>query len=211
MKTENYLKQQTQLPTEGKHIIANFDADTIVVYQAYNPSIANYAVHNQRFGGSSYSFSRMTWIKPNFMWMMYRSGWAQKPNQERILALTITLEGFIELLKKAVISSFKPEMYESREDWKNQLDNSEVRLQWDPDHEPNGEKMSRKAIQIGIKGETLSVFNDKWIKKIEDITDFVLEQKDNISTSYQNLDVPIERVLFLKDNKEVVQQIGLDK
>jgi len=25
--------------------------------------------------------NRMTWIKPNFLWMMYRSGWASKKNQ----------------------------------------------------------------------------------------------------------------------------------
>ncbi|WP_422570328.1 DUF4291 family protein, partial [Erwinia billingiae] len=29
----------------------------------------------------------MTWIKPSFLWMMYRSGWGMKdPGQKRILA-----------------------------------------------------------------------------------------------------------------------------
>ncbi len=36
----------------------------------------------------------MTWIKPSFLWMMYRCGWAAKPGQERVLAVRITHEGF---------------------------------------------------------------------------------------------------------------------
>ena len=94
MKVEKYNYQQTQLPTQGKHIIAQSDDKTITVYQAYNNAIANFAVANQKFGGSSYSFNRMTWVKPNFMWMMYRAGWATKENQERILAIKIKHEGF---------------------------------------------------------------------------------------------------------------------
>ena len=55
---------------------------TVVVYQAFNPEIAQYAVQNQHFGGPAYNFNRMSWIKTNFLWMMYRSGWATKKNQE---------------------------------------------------------------------------------------------------------------------------------
>ena len=81
MQTELYQHQQTVLPTEGQFIIATSSPTSIYVYQAYKPAIAEYAVAHQRFGGSHFSFQRMTWIKPNFMWMMYRSGWAQKENQ----------------------------------------------------------------------------------------------------------------------------------
>lgn len=71
--TERYLDQLAHWPTEGQHILAQFDDETIVVYQAYNEAIGRYAIEHQRFGGA-YSFSRMSWIKPNFLWMMYRSG-----------------------------------------------------------------------------------------------------------------------------------------
>ena len=46
------------------------------------------AVANQTFlKCKDYSTTRMTWIKPNFLWMMYRSGWAEKKGQENILAI----------------------------------------------------------------------------------------------------------------------------
>jgi len=46
----------------------------------------------------------MTWIKPSFLWMMYRSGWATKPGQEHILATQITRDGFEWALHRHVSS-----------------------------------------------------------------------------------------------------------
>lgn len=46
---ELYVKQtQEHWPTYGNHILAQFDDDSIVVYQAYEPMIAQFAVDNQR-------------------------------------------------------------------------------------------------------------------------------------------------------------------
>lgn len=209
MKTEKYLDQQNQLPKEGKYIIAQSDADTITVYQAYNHQIANYAVANQKFGGNHYSFNRMTWVKPNFMWMMYRAGWATKQNQERILALKIKREGFDEILLEAVHSSFQSHIYASREDWKAALTTSKVRLQWDPDHNPSGEKLERKAIQLGIRDEMLQQLNDEWLTEILDVTEFVKEQRVFAKSDYSQLIVPFERVVNFS-NSDIIKNIGLD-
>ena len=83
-----YLDQRREWPAAGRHILAHFDGEIIVVYQAYRPAIAAYALQNGRFGGD-FSYSRMSWIKPNFLWMMYRSGWGTKEGQETILALRL--------------------------------------------------------------------------------------------------------------------------
>ena len=77
MDYELYQRQDSLWPQEGQHILAHYDDASVVVYQAYRPSIAEYAVTHQRFGGD-FSFNRMSWIKPNFLWMMFRSGWAGK-------------------------------------------------------------------------------------------------------------------------------------
>ncbi|MEM6965973.1 MAG: DUF4291 domain-containing protein [Bacteroidota bacterium] len=208
MKTEKYIEQQKHLPTEGKYIIAQSDAEAITVYQAFNHQIANYAVANQKFGGSSYSFNRMTWIKPNFMWMMYRAGWATKPNQERILGLKIKHEGFQKILLEAVHSSFQAHLYPTREDWQHALANSQVRLQWDPDHNPIGEKLTRKAIQLGLRGEFLKQFNGEWLTEIIDMTDFVKTQHTNAKGDFSNLIVPYERVVDYR-NTAVTKNINL--
>src|SRR5687767_8133838 len=87
--TESYLEQSRRLPKRGRHILAHFDEGTIVVYQAYRVEIASYAVEHGRFGGPHFSFERMSWIKPGFLWMMYRSDWATAEDQERVLAVRV--------------------------------------------------------------------------------------------------------------------------
>lgn len=208
MQTERYSEQQEHLPDSGQYIIADATETTIKVYQAYKPSIAAYAVANQRFGGKDFSFSRMTWIKPNFMWMMYRSGWAQKKDQERILQLELSLEGFEAILAEAVPSSYSPGYYKTREEWTAAVQHSNVRLQWDPDHAPDGSKLTRRAIQLGIRGTSLDTFNQEYILAIKDVTDFVLEQSSNIGKP--ELVVPVERVVSFSHRPDLLERIGLD-
>ncbi len=187
LKTVLYGDYENELPQKGNWIVGQEEGDSIFVYQAFNNQIANYAIANQKFGGQAYSFSRMTWIKPNFLWMMYRAGWAMKPNQERILALKITKEGFEDLLKEGVYSSFQEDKYANHEEWKNALSQSEVRIQWDPDHDPYGDKLTRKAVQIGIKGSALQKLNEEYLQEIIDVTDFVKEQGAKLEHSTKNL------------------------
>lgn len=94
--TESYeLQSKTIWPGRGQHLLGQYDEDTMVVYQAYKGSIAEYAVANKKFEGCpgykcalhrdrsscreclfsdrTRSMTRMTWIKTNFLWMMFRS------------------------------------------------------------------------------------------------------------------------------------------
>eukprot|EP01035_Chromulina_nebulosa_P058154 gene58154-79649_t len=49
--TENYPAYQNNIPQTGQHILAQQTNNMVVVYQAFNPLIANYAIQNQQFGG----------------------------------------------------------------------------------------------------------------------------------------------------------------
>ena len=159
---------------EERNIYAVFDDKTIRVYQAYNNEIADEALKLGKFG-SKFSLNRMTWIKPSFLWMMYRSGWATKQGQERILAIDLKREGFDEIVKNSVLSSFREVSDLSKEEWKEKLENSEVRCQWDPDRDIYGNPIGRRAIQLGIKGETVKKYINEWIVNITDITEEVFK------------------------------------
>ena len=164
---------------EERNIYAVFDDKTIRVYQAYNDEIADEALKLGKFG-SKFSLTRMTWIKPSFLWMMYRSGWASKQGQERILAIDLKREGFDEIVRNSVFSSFREVSDLSKEEWKEKLENSEVRCQWDPDRDIYGNPIGRRAIQLGIKGETVKKYVNEWIVNITDITDKVIEMREKI-------------------------------
>ena len=160
----------------SNEIRAVYSKDTIRVYQAYNKIIASEAVMKGTFG-DHFKMDRMTWIKPSFLWMMYRCGWATKENQECVLAIDIQRNAFDYLVANAVISTYQEEMYRSREEWKRLIHSSDIRLQWDPERDIHGNPLNYRSLQLGLRGEALRKYVDEWIVDITDITSYVNELK----------------------------------
>lgn len=150
-------------------IRALFDAQTITVFQAYSSQIARPALENQKFV-APFSFGRMTWIKPSFLWMMERSNWGRKSGQEHILAVKILRAGFDEALSRGVLTSFEPKIHSSPADWQRQFESAKVHVQWDPERSIRGADLGVNSIQVGISRHLIQVFNDDWIVGIEDFT-----------------------------------------
>ncbi len=209
LRMESYLEQRQRWPESGRYILAQFDDESVVVYQAYRPQIGRFAAEHGYFGGG-FSLGRMSWIKPNFLWMMYRSGWGTKEGQEVILAVWLRRSAFDAILKEAVHSSFVPEVYASQDEWKRAVSRSSVRLQWDPDHDPSGAKVERRAIQLGLRGDVLARYAREWIIRIEDISALVGEQRRySRPASYHQLVIPREEVYPVEDH-DIVRRLGLD-
>ncbi len=199
LKLKKYKEQLLDWPQKGYHIMAQYDNEQIIVYQSYRKEIGEFAVQNQYFGGA-FSLERMTWIKPNFLWMMYRNGWGQKEGQEYVLAVHLKMEAFKKYLGNVVYSSYNDRMEISREEWQDQVKASSVRLQWDPDHDPFGNKLERRAIQIGLRNNFITSFAQDDIILIEDITDFVKEQYQYVlNDDLNNLMLPEEKPLMFDD------------
>ena len=157
-----------------RQVRARHDDQTLVVYQAYNPAIAEAAVGAGTFV-SPFRRERMTWIKPSFLWMMYRCGWATKPGQERVLAVTITRAGFAWALEHACLADYHPEIYGTHEAWQERKRTSPVRVQWDPERSLALERLDHRAIQVGLGGESVDRYVDEWIEGIEDVTPLARE------------------------------------
>ena len=193
---ESYEAQARRWPADGHDVLAHFDAHTIVVYQAYRESTGRHAIEHQQLGGPDFSFNRMSWIKPNFLWMMYRSGWGTKPGQEITLGLRIRRPFFDRLLRDAVASSFDPLRHASQRDWKHAVDDSEVRLQWDPDHAPDGAKVARRAVQLGLRGDALKALATTELVEVIDMSPFVEAQRAHAlaGAPWRALRTPVEHV-----------------
>ena len=205
--TESHLNQTSKWPKTGRHILAQFDENTVVVYQAYRPAIGNFAAEHGYFGGE-FSLNRMSWIKPNFLWMMYRSAWGTTPGQEVILAIWLLRSAFDEILASAVHSNFIPAVYGSEKVWRQAVKSSDVRLQWDPDHHPSGAKLERRAIQLGLRGNVLANYAREWIVNIEDISEFVQQQRQSKEGDRTQLLTPCETVYPVID-PDIFQRLGL--
>ncbi|AXT59573.1 DUF4291 domain-containing protein [Aquimarina sp. AD10] len=200
LQLKKYIEQQNDWPQSGYHIMAQYNEEKIIVYQSYRPDIGSFAVKNQYFGGE-FSLNRMTWIKPNFLWMMFRNGWGTKEGQEVVLAIHLKREAFENYVQNAVYSSFKPGLYESYNAWQEDIQKSNVRLQWDPDHDPYGTKLDRRAIQIGLRNEFIKSYAKDDIIQIEDISEFVKEQYEFVkSNDLTALLIPNEKPLIFQND-----------
>jgi hypothetical protein len=195
LETELYVEQVKRWPQAGRHVLAHYDGDSVIVYQAYRPSIGRYAVEHGRLGGSEFSYARMSWVKPNFLWMMYRSGWGTKEGQEVTLGLRLRRAFFDALLAQAVESTWDAARFPTREAWQQAVAGSSVRLQWDPDHHPSGAKLERRAVQLGLRGPALEALGRHELLEVLDLTAFVAEQRAVLaSAGVSALRVPREEL-----------------
>jgi hypothetical protein len=153
-----------------QQIRAVYDERTIRVYQAYNDEIADAALAQGTFVSPPFKTERMTWIKPSFLWMMYRAGWGYKDQgQRRILAIDISREGFEWALEHGCSSHPEPSM--SKEDWARLKDSAPVRIQWDPERNLRLEPLPYRSLQVGLSKAAVDLYVSKWIQRITDITD----------------------------------------
>ncbi|RKU47482.1 hypothetical protein DL546_001212 [Coniochaeta pulveracea] len=205
-----------------RQIRAQYDDETITVYQAYNSTIASAAVAQQQLDASPhFRTTRMTWIKPSWAWMLYRCGYSYKdPGQERVLALKMRHADFLRLLERGVLShapdpgsrnggvtTAVSNLPEARTSGQERQKPTTVRIQWDPERTVRLEKLDYRSIQIGIPGSHMAEFIAA-IVGIEDVTDKarklkrILDESPGV-TDQELLDmglVPVERLFELPDD-----------
>ena len=158
----------------ARQVRAWYDAHTITLYQAYSAEITEHALTAGTFV-APFKLDRMTWIKPSFLWMMYRSGWATKPRQERVLAIAISRDGFEWALAHSCLSHDEPGTYASRVAWAEQQRGCPVRVQGDPERSLRLSPLAHRTIQIGLSGEAARRHVSQWILQLRDVTSLALE------------------------------------
>lgn len=158
--------------TELYQVRALYDTHTITIYQAYNNAIADAALEAGTFV-APFSFHRMSWIKPSFLWLMERSNWGLKSGQERILAVRMTRAGWDDAVSQAVLTHPEPSLWPDPEAWRVAFAQAQVHLQWDPERNLRGTALPYFSIQVGLSRHLLPRFADEWIVGIEDKTPLV--------------------------------------
>ncbi|MFZ3471154.1 DUF4291 domain-containing protein [Streptomyces sp. 4.24] len=150
-------------------IRASHTADTLTVYQAYSPRLGLPAARDGRFP-PEWKRERMTWVKPSFLWMMYRCGWAAKADQETVLAVEITRAGFDRALRDACLSHYVPAVHRDQAAWKEALRSSAARVQWDPERDLHLNPLPYRSLQLGLSGTASRAYADEWTVSIRDVT-----------------------------------------
>ena len=191
-------------------IRADFDRDSIVIYQAYRKQIAEPAIKAGRFV-EPFSWGRMTWIKPSFLWLMARSNWGQKPGQEHILAIRIKRTGWDRALSLGVLTSFDPKVHGDQAKWRSQFDDAVVHVQWDPERTIHGKKLEYRSIQVGLSRQIIKEFTDEWILEIKNVTPLARKIRSLYLAGNQRRakeQLPKERVYPLQ--ADACKHLGMD-
>lgn len=169
-----------------RQIRALYDQETIRVYQAYNDAIADSALENRSFISPPFKLDRMTWIKPSFLWMMYRSGWSEKDSgQKRILAIDITRKGFEWALANSALTDH-PRTDKNPEETREIRATKPVRIQWDPERDLHLNRLEHKSIQIGLGKEAVQLYLNEWIQAISDVTKLAKEVNNLVQESRES-------------------------
>lgn len=173
------------VPTPPTHEIRALHTDTTVtVYQAYAPSLGLPAARDGRFP-PAWKRDRMTWIKPSFLWMMYRCGWATKEGQETVLAVEITREGFDWALAHAELSHYQRDVHPDRATWQRDLRRAPARVQWDPERDLRLNRLPHRSLQLGLSGEAARRYADEWTVAIRDVTPLARRIRELLRTDDQ--------------------------
>jgi Domain of unknown function (DUF4291) len=168
MVTDDVAQLQTVRPPD-RQVRAVFDARTVTVYQAFRSEIADAALDAGTFV-APFGMGRMTWIKPSFLWMMARSGWATKPGQERVLAVRLTRDGWEQALQQACPSEYDPTVHPSQQAWQERKRSTTVRVQWDPERSLDMSVLPWRTIQVGLAGPVVRRYVGEWIEGITEVT-----------------------------------------
>jgi hypothetical protein len=165
-----------------RQIRAQYDDDTVTVYQAYSNTLGKSAVTAQKLNASpEFKLGRMTWVKPSWCWMMYRCGYSYKYDRQAcVLAIKMKHEGFLKILENAKLSHGDDKSKDAK-----------VVVQWDPERSPDMTKLSYRSIQIGIPSQMVKTWIDEWIVGVEDVTERARKLKAELDG---NKDITVEKL-----------------
>jgi len=184
-----------------------WDAEGVYFYQAYNDAIADWALEHQRLGGPDFKPVRMTWIKPSLAWVLYRSGYARKHNQGRILKIKLPHDAIAAILEACQC--------------RHGGGGSKGRVQWDPardlmsaDGKVPRRLLRERAIQIGMKDNVSELYVRSAIS-IEDATTLAHElQQAHAAQSWDAMvpllkNLPEERGYIPHCQPDVLARLGM--
>lgn len=215
------LKQPTNnvsgISEDVQRFVGEWDAEGVYVYQAFCDDIADWALAHQQFGGPKFNTTRMTWVKPSFGWVLYRSGYGHKPGQNRVLKIKLSHHSLGVLLSACQCVDTNKTTRSKRS--VEQTGNG--RVQWDPERdmmtsdgrEPR-ELRRQRAIQIGLKGRLSDLYVTSVIS-IQDVTELCHKvcdahrAKKGDSMAELVPELPIERPYLPHCRDACLSQLGM--
>ncbi|MEQ1500635.1 MAG: DUF4291 family protein [Myxococcota bacterium] len=168
---------------DRRTVLATYDDDAVIVWQAHSDAVADAALRDGGFGGRSWRTDRTTRFRLSLPSLLARNGWATRPGRERILAVRLCRVGFDAVLRQAVHAAMEPGVYPCRNAWHLATRYGQVTLAWHPDVDPTGAELDHETLRVGVRDGVLARFARDWVVGVEDWTPWVVANRTQVSAS----------------------------
>ena len=182
------------LPLLGRQVLATYDDDSVVVWQAHCPEVARPALDSGHLGGPAWSTDRLSRLRLSLPSLLDRCDWGRRVGRERILAISLKRTGFEAMLRQAAHAAFEPAIYASTASWRLATRYTNVVIDWFPDRDTTGAELARETPRLGLRHDALGRFASEWVLAIEDWTEWVVEHRQSRGS---DLGVPVVRPYLL--------------
>lgn len=195
-----------------------WDTEGVYLYQAFNDDIADWALLHQQLGGPHFNTRRTTWIKPSFGWVLYRSGYGCKPNQNRVLKIKVSHAALGNILSQC---KYQETNKTAKSEHSSAQDGSNGRVQWDPERDmmsADGREpralLRQRAIQIGVAGKLseLYVQSALWIQDVTALAHKVCQahrSKKKGAMDELRPELPVERPYMPQCHEGCLIRLGM--
>ncbi len=157
-------------------LLATWDADTVVVWQAHGTEVAERAVATGRFDGPAWRHDRTTRMRVSLPSLAWRTAYGQRAGRERLLAVRLRRAGFDELLRRAVEAEDDRAVYPSTATWRLAMRYASATVSWHPDRGPDGAELPWQTPRFGLRGALLDAFSREWVVGVEDHTGWLADR-----------------------------------
>jgi Domain of unknown function (DUF4291) len=156
-----------------RSLLATFDAERVIVWQAHSEAVAAYAVSHGRFGGPDWRAGRQTRFRFSLPSVLARTEWGTRPGRERILAVWVTRSGVETLLNQAVHAEADPAVYTTPMAWRLATRYANVSVSWHVDVDLLGAALPRETPRLGVRDLALRQLAEEFTVGIDDWTEWV--------------------------------------
>ena len=161
-----------------RQVRAQFRADTITVYQAYSAADRRAGGGRRPFRGSVQT-SRMTWIKPVFLWMMYRCGWGRNPARRRVLGVEITRDRLRVGADARLSEPLRPSpTHPDRARGAGSSPPVPCESSGTPTRSLHLQPLRHRSLQVGLSATAVDRYVDEWIVNVADLTPSVTKIRE---------------------------------
>jgi hypothetical protein len=131
-------------------LLATWDADTVVVWQAHGTEVAERAVATGRFDGPAWRHDRTTRMRVSLPSLAWRTAYVEAEDDRAVYPSTAT--------------------------WRLAMRYASATVSWHPDRGPDGAELPWLTPRFGLRGALLDAFSREWVVGVEDHTGWLADR-----------------------------------